>query len=189
MLSVGWEFWSGCATGYFKVCGLVYFSDWQINCRDVQVPWASAQGSHTFLTCCCGCCMTGSKIGMWPMFRFVSSVLRPYAQLHSSASDTAHRCWAKCKLTSADWLLPYRAVGHPQDMLWQILTFPAEVISCCTWVCIALCYWFQVFLQVIDLVFVFPHSEKADYEPFPSIWSILWGQNWFSSQVRWVFFI
>lgn len=145
-------------------CGLFRMTDKLQGCTSTQVP---AHGSHMFFTCSCRCCMTGSKFGIWPMFRFVPPVLRPQTQPRAPARDAGHRCWAKGKLTSVEWPLPYGAGGHPWDTLWQTPACPGEVISRCTWVWIASCYYFHVFLQVIDLVFILPHPEKADCKPFP----------------------
>lgn len=86
-------------------------------------------------------------------------VLRRHAQPHDPAGDIWHRCPGKWKLTHADWPLPYGAGGHLWNVLWKTPTCPGEVISRCTSVWIATCC-FNMFLQVIDFVFMFSHPEK-----------------------------
>jgi len=92
MQSVEWELRSGCGSGssYFKACGLVDILEWQINHCSAQVPKFFAQISLTFLSCCCRCCLTEGKFGMWPMFRFVLHVLRPHTEPHAPAGDVGH---------------------------------------------------------------------------------------------------
>lgn len=171
MPSVRWELQSGCGSGsgsdYFNACGLLDFLAWQINCSGAQVPRFFAQDSHTFVH------LWFQVLHDWKKIWDVTNV-----QVSATFSETPYtatcpsrccwaQCWAKCKLASEDWPWPYGAGGRPRDMLWQTPACPGEVINRCTWVWLASCYCFHAFLHVIDLVFIFPHPEKADYKPFP----------------------